>query len=157
MPQIRPATPNDLVTVLSWVPTAEALRLWGGPLLSFPPSVSQTWRDIAATDGNSFTFVDENGRLMGFGQALQRDAQTIHLARIILAPETRGQGWGRHFLESLMQMAVTRHQATRFTLNVYRDNLAAQALYRRCGFVLSAQPVMADADAMVLEMSPQTS
>lgn len=144
----RPSTRNDLATILSWIVTAESLKLWGGPLLSFPPEVSKTWIEIGANDNNSFVLVDEQDRILGFGQTLQREAQAIHLARIILAPETRGKGLGRVLCEQLIQAAMAQHQPAKFTLNVYQDNAAAVSLYRSLGFVMADQHNMLGAYAM---------
>lgn len=148
MNQLRPATCNDLSTILSWTTTAESIKRWGGPLLTFPPDVAKTWYEIGANDSNSFVLVDEQDCVLGFGQTLQREAQAIHLARIILAPETRGKGLGRVLCEELMKTAIAQHQPAKFTLNVYQDNAAAVSLYRSLGFVLADQHNMQGAYAM---------
>lgn len=150
MIELRPATIDDLACVLPWLTTAESLKRWGGPLLTFPPDVVKTWHEIAANDINSFVLVDDQDGILGFGQTLQREARAIHLARIILAPETRGKGMGRVLCEQLMQAAIAQHQASKFTLNVYQDNTAALSLYRSLGFVMADQHTMEGAYAMEL-------
>lgn len=148
MIQLRPATCNDLSTILSWTTTAESLKRWGGPVLTFPPDVAKTWHEIGGNESNSFVLIDERNRILGFGQTLQREAHAIHLARIILAPETRGKGYGRVLCEALMKTAIAQHQPAKFTLNVYQDNAAAVSLYRSLGFVMADQHSMQGAHAM---------
>ncbi len=148
MKRLRPATNDDLADILSWLTTAESLKLWGGPLLTFPPDVAKTWCEIGANDNNSFVLVDQQDRVLGFGQTLQREAHAIHLARIILAPDTRGQGLGRVLCEQLMQTAIKQHQPAKITLNVYQENEVAVSLYRSLGFVLADHHSMQGAYAM---------
>jgi ribosomal-protein-alanine N-acetyltransferase len=148
MNQLRPATCNDLATILSWTTTAESLKRWGGPLLTFPPDVAKTWAEIGGNESNSFVLIDEHSRILGFGQTLQREAHVIHLARIILAPDTRGKGLGRILCEQLMQQAIAQYRPTKITLNVYQDNEVAVSLYRSLGFILADQHSMEGAYAM---------
>jgi ribosomal-protein-alanine N-acetyltransferase len=133
---LRPALCEDLHFVLGWVDTPAALRLWGGHKLSWPPEVDKTWREIGAETGNTFTLVDAEGAITGFGQALAREAGWVHLGRIIVLPQLRGQGVGRVLVRALINEAVERHHPKEITLNVYRDNLPAVRLYRSLGFMV---------------------
>jgi ribosomal-protein-alanine N-acetyltransferase len=146
---LRAASCDDLAIILSWISTAESLKLWGGPVLTFPPEAARTWGEIGAEDSNSFVLVEEQNRILGFGQTLQREANAIHLARIILAPDTRGKGLGRVLCEKLMQTAKERHRPAKLTLNVYQDNTVAVSLYQSLGFVLVAEHKIQDSYSMV--------
>lgn len=154
--KLRPAVVEDLTCVLSWISTAESLRLWGGPLLSFPPEVKVTWQEIGADCQNSFVLEDQRNQILGFGQTLLREAGVIHFARIILAPQVRGRGWGRELCEQLMRQSLLHHRPTKFTLNVYRDNQTALALYRRLGFRMAQHHPMQGAYAMEFICSGDT-
>ncbi|CAN7245383.1 GNAT family N-acetyltransferase [Caulobacter sp. LjRoot300] len=68
--------------------------------------------------------------------ATDRNADTLHLIDIAVVPERRGQGIGEMVLRSLMDEAAAA--GTPVTLQVARDNLAAQRLYHRLGFALAA-------------------
>jgi ribosomal protein S18 acetylase RimI-like enzyme len=81
--------------------------------------------EIVTLDG------DPVGRL-----ATHRDAKAVHLIDIALVPERRGQGVGEAILRTLMDEAGKA--GTPLTLQVARDNLGAQRLYHRLGFVLTA-------------------
>jgi ribosomal protein S18 acetylase RimI-like enzyme len=65
-----------------------------------------------------------------------RDPGVAHLARIILAPDARGQGLGTTLCELLMAEAAHSTGAGAFTLRVYRDNDPALAIYERLGFAV---------------------
>jgi ribosomal protein S18 acetylase RimI-like enzyme len=60
---------------------------------------------------------------------------TLHIADIALPPDRRGQGLGTALLQALAAAAVPRT----LSLEVADDNLPAQRLYARLGFVLTGQ------------------
>ena len=65
--------------------------------------------------------------------ATDRRPDALHLIDIALTPEHRGRGLGEAILRGLMDEAAAL--ATPLTLQVAQDNLSAQRLYRRLGFV----------------------
>ena len=82
---------------------------------------------------------------MGFGQYWLTAPGTAHLGRIIVSPQARGRGLGRVLMQLLCAEALRSPDVQRLSLRVYRDNVAALALYRDVGF----QPVE---DASTLEL-----
>lgn len=147
---LRPADPNDLSTVLTWIHSPADLRFWGGPLLTYPPDVEKTWREICADEHNTFALVDLMGSLAGFGQTLPRPPNTVHLGRIILSPAMRGQGLGRVLVRALIDSAQQSFHPGAITLNVYRGNLPAVQLYRSLGFKVVAEDEEHESYAMRL-------
>ncbi len=152
---LRPATPEHLSTVLQWITSPEELRLWGGELLTWPPDVEKTWREIGAQDANTFTLLDDEENIAGFGQVLARAPATAHLGRIIVSPLLRGMGVGRALCEQLIAAAVERHHPERITLNVYIGNTRAVALYRSLGFILTGEDVEHASYGMSLRVVPR--
>lgn len=148
---LRPASPEDLNIVLHWVGSADLLKLWGGPALSFPPMPEATWSAIEAGPENSFSLVGPSGQLAGFGQALPRES-SVHLARIIVSPSLRGQGVGRILCEKLIRSVVIRDSSCEITLKVYLNNTPALALYRSLGFV--PMPDSQDVDSIKMSLRP---
>jgi [ribosomal protein S18]-alanine N-acetyltransferase len=136
---LQPATLEDLRIVLGWITSPEELRLWGGPALSFPPVVEKTWQEIDASDQNTFSLMNPKRDVVGFGQTLFREPNTVHLARIIVSPALRGEGIGRILCQQLMRAGVLSYRVSAFTLNVYTDNTPAVKLYRSLGFTVVAQ------------------
>jgi ribosomal protein S18 acetylase RimI-like enzyme len=58
----------------------------------------------------------------------------MHLARIIVSPASRGGGLGRILCERLIERTNAVSEVRQLTLNVYRDNRQAMALYLSLGF-----------------------
>ena len=131
---LQPATPEHLHLVLTWVTTPELLKLWGGATLTFPPLADRIWHEIGATGQNTFSLMDPEGAVVGFGQTILRESITMHLARIIVSPTMRGKGLGRILCRLLMQRGATCHQVSQFTLSVYKNNTPALNLYTSLGF-----------------------
>jgi ribosomal protein S18 acetylase RimI-like enzyme len=136
---LQPASREDLQVVLTWIEAEESLKLWGGPTLVFPPHVENIWREVGATQDNTYSLLDPETNVVGFGQALRRGPATVHLARIIVAPVLRGNGLGRILCQQLIQIGVKDYQAAAATLNVYMINVPALRLYESLGFTIVSE------------------
>ena len=77
--------------------------------------------------------------LLGFGQVMPKPRNRLHFARLIVSPSHRGQGYGFELVNALLRRALAR-QPKSVSLNVFRDNAAAIAVYSRLGFS-EASPV----------------
>lgn len=130
--RFRYAAQIDLSIILFWIRDKNACRYWAGPQVRFPASVISLAVDISLESGNSLV-LEEHETLFAFGQILDQGAGFYHLARIIVAPEERGKGYGRLLFENLMQIAH-RIECLAITLKVYRCNSRAHLLYQRLGF-----------------------
>ena len=91
------------------------------------------------TQGYRTAYPEARLEIVTVGEALvgrlatDRRPDALHLIDIALTPEHRGQGLGEAILRRLMDEAAAL--AVPLTLQVAQDNLAAQRLYRRLGFV----------------------
>ncbi len=122
---IGPMTQDDLPDVLA----IEALSFptpWSEVVfrdeLAHPDSVVLVWRDAGRVVGTIVYRVVP-------GEA----GVEIDLHQVAVHPDTRRAGLGRRLVEHLITDARARG-ATRVTLEVRRDNIAAHALYARLGF-----------------------
>lgn len=129
----RNARASDLATLMAWVGNIRECRLWAGGKVRFPLQATQLAEDIEFAPENAWCLC-ENGELVGFGQILQRAPARAHLARLIVAPALRGHGYGAALCGKLLETATRWPDYEIATLNVFRANLAAQALYTRMGF-----------------------
>jgi len=91
-------------------------------------------QEIDFSPHNSYCLTEFEA-IVGFGQMIPKSEQRIHLARIIVPPARRGQGYGRHLCRALLIYAAELNYP-RISLNVYRDNSAALKLYHSFGFRL---------------------
>lgn len=133
--KLRAVQKKDFTTIASWVPDAKACQYWAGPNLEFPftPDILPTL--LGVTANNSFSLVNAANDAIGFGQITFSTINTVHLARIIVASSWRGLGIGYVLCERLIAKARQSFGASKITLRVYPDNLAAIKLYTRLGFV----------------------
>ena len=130
--KFRSAGPSDLSAVTTWITNADDCLAWAGPMVSFPIFPKKLEAQIEFAPENSFCLV-ENEQVVAFGQLLGKAESRYHLARLIVAPEIRGNGYGRKLCRYLIDRA-NRLKCELLTLNVYQENLKALNLYRKIGF-----------------------
>lgn len=129
----RNAQAGDLATLISWVDDARQCLLWAGSKVHFPLHAPRLADEIEFTPANAWCLC-EHGKPVAFGQILQRAPSRAHFARLIVAPDRRGQGYGAALCGKMLETAQQWPDYEIATLNVFRDNLAAQSLYTRMGF-----------------------
>lgn len=141
---------SHYVELSSWISDAEACVHWAGPDMPFPFSSSALPSLLEMPGSSSFCLVESDDKLMGFAQYWPRDAETVHLGRIIINPLYRGQGLGKAMLQLLVAEAKEAYQPETITLNVLRDNPRAKYLYQKLGFVAEEHQSTADMIFMAL-------
>jgi [ribosomal protein S18]-alanine N-acetyltransferase len=147
-----PASLETLRMVLAWIETPDQLKRWGGPALTFPPQVNRTWQEMEATCENTFSLLDPENQVVGFGQTLYREPDSVHLGRIMIAPNQRGKGLGRILCLKLIRAGLIHCQPAQFTLNVYQDNPAAIRLYKSLEFSVISENVKQNSFKMALAL-----
>lgn len=134
---LRTAIAADLATIAAWPRSAAECRRWAGPRVHFPVHAGALAGEIDFRPSNAFVLV-EDGAVVGFGQIFVKRTRA-HLARLIIAPDRRGQGLGARLVESLLDRARASALATA-SLNVDPANAVAIALYTRLGFRDACRP-----------------
>lgn len=142
----RSATPSDLSMVISWIKNADECLTWAGPAVTFPIQPAVLRSQIEYSPDNSYCLLDKE-RLVAFGQLIEKGEQRLHLARIIVAPDARGNGYGRNLCQCLIARADYLKSEV-LTLNVYQNNISALKLYRTVGF----EPVTEPDDSLPAEV-----
>ena len=117
---------------------AAAVSVLGRPRVSYPIDKAQLAEQIERDRADAFCLVGTQ-ELLGFGQVMPKPRNRLHFARLIVSPLHRGQGYGLELANALLRWALAR-QPKSISLNVFRDNAAAIAVYRRLGFT-EAGPV----------------
>lgn len=134
----RQATTDDLLEITDWIRSRRDCELWAGPYLPYPLDLDLLPRDIDLHSADSVVLF-EGPHLMAFGQLLEKNDHSGHLARLIVNPEQRQRGYGSKLVMELLQRA--RHKGYRsVTLNVDKNNHPAQAMYAGLGFHHDRRP-----------------
>ncbi|XBS68840.1 GNAT family N-acetyltransferase [Acerihabitans sp. KWT182] len=145
---LRLPTPADYAALALWVADAAECLRWAGPDVPFPLDAKTLPRVLHEPQGARISHVlcqaESPQDPVGFGQCVTKDPGVRHLARIIVRPAARGNGFGRALCEQLMAEAVQKGDVNRITLNVYPDNHNAVALYRALGFIPAEKQPRAD-------------
>ncbi len=131
--RLQPASHEDLVELMTWFPDAAATSLWGGPKFRYPFDESSFIEDCRYTELASYCLKDRENTTIAFGQYNERYGR-IHLARLVVAGDRRGQGLGAEFIAKLMIKASAEMPHQQYSLFVYRHNAPAYACYYKLGF-----------------------
>jgi ribosomal-protein-alanine N-acetyltransferase len=109
--------------------------------ICFPPDIAYSPDDLEylLESSRCFNWVIEDGAgaLIGFiivERGTRRGGPRGHVITIDVAPEARRQGVGRMLLEAA-ERQFRKEGATLLLLEVAEDNLAAQAFYKKFGFL----------------------
>lgn len=152
---LRPPIDSDYRAIASWIADANACAHWAGPKLRFPFAGAELAGLLAGGNATSHALVDADGRFVAFGQLVPLAPGRMHLARIIVAPDRRGQGVGRILCERLMAEAARQPGIELLSLRVFRDNRAAIGLYLSLGFVETPPHARPDVFYMTRAVSPR--
>lgn len=148
---LRAPLPDDYLRLASWIGNAEQCLRWAGPIVPYPFEAKDLAQLLVVPlpgGGTNWSLADEGNALLAFGQHWEREPGCAHLGRIIVAPEARGKGVGRHLCTQLITKAAGEGYG-RVSLRVYRDNAPALRIYTALGFAAIAQE--ADGDVWLMQ------
>ncbi len=136
---LRPARPADADEMARWFVDLTDLANWGGPEVRFPLTAQQVAAWIAEAANPMprlcFTAVDAADRPIGHVEFLRDPARKwARLGRFVVAPELRGQGFGRALLGHALAYAFGELDVEHLALVVVQGNERAERLYRAAGF-----------------------
>lgn len=132
---IRAPRPEDAADITQTMAQPECF----GNTLQMPHPTEQMWREqlTSKPDNIHVLVVEVQGRVVANGGLeLATSPRRRHVANIGMAvhPEFHAQGIGTALLAALLDLADNWLALRRIELEVYSDNEAAQALYRKHGF-----------------------
>jgi len=119
-------------TVAGWpLSAAESTQWCGLGEFPVPPDVVAAWSE--PEDVRAFLLTADS-RPVGYGELWRDDDKDgVEIARLIVAPEHRGRGAGRHLVTALADLA-RQHCTGLVFLRVHPDNDRAARLYLSAGF-----------------------
>lgn len=133
------ATTLHLREMMGWFPDGVSASNWSGPTLRFPFTENSFFEDTQWQTLPSYSLVEANGRLVGFGQYYLR-AGRCHLARLAISPSRRNQGLGRRLIHQLIETGCQALGVTEAGLFVLEHNTAAIHCYGHAGFQPAVYP-----------------
>ncbi|UTW44413.1 GNAT family N-acetyltransferase [bacterium SCSIO 12696] len=137
--QLLPATDAHLETLNSWIDSRQQCITWGSENIRYPFTHQSLKEDIQWDTSTNRSLLDAEGGMVGFGQYSKRHNR-IHLSRLIISPDHRGKGYGKHLVEQLLANATQALGCTLASLFVYQANQQAIRCYRAIGFTETPCP-----------------
>jgi ribosomal-protein-alanine N-acetyltransferase len=141
---------------MTWhdIPTLVELELELFSEDAWPPQ--SWWAELAGRPRRSYAVGEQDGALVGYA-GVDRCGEIADVMTIAVAPPAQGKGLGGVLLDWLIAEA-RRGGAEHLMLEVRADNVAAQGLYTKAGFVMTSvrrryyQPSDVDAEIMKLTL-----
>jgi ribosomal protein S18 acetylase RimI-like enzyme len=153
-PVLVSTTRAHLHRMMDWFVDRDSCAVWS-PNLRFPFNEETFAADTMWETLPSYSLVNPDGELLGFGQYYDRLGR-CHLGRLVIAPAHRGKGLGAHLIRSLVARGAPLLGASECSLFVSHFNPAAARLYARLGFTVTPYPDGApipDCDYMIAPCS----
>jgi ribosomal protein S18 acetylase RimI-like enzyme len=123
---------SDDEALISWVRSAEELRMFAGDGLAWPLDSRQL--ELLRNEPELAAYTAElGGVVVGHFQLRRLPPGSARLARVIVDPKRRGEGLGRALVAAALDEA-RRRGFVHVDLHVYNANAAARALYASLGF-----------------------
>jgi len=135
---LRPFEKCDFSTLVSWVPTPDALAQWCAAFFAFPLDEAQLSRYLDSAKQpharDIFTAIQDGESVGHVEVSMIWPHMSCRLSRVLIAPRFRGSGIGRKMVSLAVAHAFNNHHAARIDLGVSDDNQRAINCYCREGF-----------------------
>lgn len=141
--RLRALALADCETLLSWIPSADALFQWSGPWdFRWPLDRLQLERDVsrAGDHRRRYVAVSASDELVGHAMlSIQPEHGLGVIGRVLIDPARRGEGLGNALMYEIVRVGFDELGLHRLQLGVYDFNLGAIACYERAGFVIEGR------------------
>jgi ribosomal protein S18 acetylase RimI-like enzyme len=151
---LQPAQPDTLLALMSQFQNAGQLQQWGGEGFMYPPRRPQFLSRLLLPDTQSYELVNPAGKLIGFGQLCDRFS-CHHLARLLIVPAERGQGYASILIKQLIAAGLREDKHKAVSLYVFATNQRALNCYQKLGFQPARQPAEPRADLLFMQLTNQ--
>ena len=130
---LRKFRESDARVVAGWPTSLDEVRRWAGSGPGWPVDVSVFGRWHADPDVRPYVMRDGE-EPVGYGEVwIDEPEREVELARIIVSPDHRGYGMGRHLVRLILEQASLAGLPDAF-VRVGPENGTAIACYRSAGF-----------------------
>lgn len=129
---------SDLEQLAGWFTSLAELEQWSGPFIEYPFTVLSLAKGLKLDSHLSVVLLEEDN-LLAFGQCYVR-LERLHLARLVVSPEYRGQGLIAKLVDQLITLGFNEFGERAVSLFVMQDNQSAAKAYQKLGFEFASYP-----------------
>lgn len=115
------------------------LTQWGGEGFRYPMQRQQFLQQLQLPETQAYLLLDQRNQMVAFGQICNR-FEKIHLARLLVLPSFRRQGYSHLLIAALLSRGMEKWPERHASLFVYAANKVAVQSYQRLGFEPAVQP-----------------
>ena len=141
--RLVPAKEPEVLALYQWFSNQKQISSWGGPGFDYPMSEQAFLANLRINELASYWLKDRQDKVLGFGQFYPR-LHKYHLGRLVISPESRGEGLGKQLVQLLLEEAKQGISLPGLephaSLFVLRDNPVAIKCYQSLGFVEQTYP-----------------
>jgi len=142
--KLRRLERDDCDTLLSWIPSANALFQWSGPWdFMWPLGTEQLTRDLEAASDNRRVLAaveEDGGAMVGHVMLTIWPPHSFGvIGRVLIDPACRGGGLGTALMREVVRIGFDELGLHRLQLAVYDFNTPAIACYQQAGFVIEGR------------------
>lgn len=130
---------------MKWFSCEREIRQWAGPEFRYPFIQQSFESDLKLDSLASYSLLNRQGLLIGFGQYYPWLGR-CHLSRLVINPDSRGQGIIQLLLTSLLKKGLHDCGLTEASLFVFENNASAINAYLNAHFEVMEYP-----DAQLME------
>ena len=133
MLRLRPYTPSDASTILSWTKDETTFYQWTAGVLGEYPITEEQFNIVSNL--MAFAAIDDNETVGFFTMRRPNESfDELRFGFVIVDPEKRGQGYGKRMLQLGLVYAKDIFGAKKVSLGVFENNEQAYHCYKAAGF-----------------------
>jgi RimJ/RimL family protein N-acetyltransferase len=131
--RLRCAGHEDARTVFEWR-NDPVTRAASHEVLPISWPVHELWWKASLGRADRALFIGEDAWERPVGMVRFDAREGRWLVGLQVAPERRGQGWGKQLLAAGLERMASKRDAYRFAAEIKPDNTASQRTFAGCGF-----------------------
>jgi len=129
----RPIEEADISFVCQF-PQSENELFFMFPKASYPLTIEQLKDAIDRRTDSTVVLLGE--RVVGFANFyICEPGEKCAIGNVVVAPKIRGYGVGKYLIETMVQIALTKHRAKEVHISCFNQNVAGLLLYQKLGFM----------------------
>ncbi len=124
---------DHAATIASWPHDRQEMTAWAGSSDTYPatPELFRRWH---SDPGVHPKLLQSNAELVAYGEMWMDSVEReVELARLIVAPQSRGKGFGQLLVRRLLSQSASSGYSNAF-VRVVPSNVIAIRCYQRVGF-----------------------